>query len=369
MNKSIKFLDLSLQNQNQKKAFHKNLEQVVEKGDFIFGSSLKKFEEKIADYCSCKYALGLNSGTDALILTMKTFGIGKGDEVISVANSFIATIGAIVARGAKPVFVDVGDDYLIDADKIEEKITDKTKAILPVHLYGRVADMNKINKIAKKNNLKVIEDACQAIGSEYHNKKAGSLADAACFSLHPSKLLGVLGDGGFLTTNNKEISEKINKLRNHGLKNRDEADFFGVNSRLDTFQAGIALGKLNYLEKWIELRRKNELLYYEKLRSLPIQFPPEQKKGNRTNNYLFVIQLDKRDKLQEFLNQQGIDARVHYPIPIHLQKAAKYLGYKIGSLPETEKQAKKMLSLPIHQDLKKSEILRIADSINKFYKN
>ncbi len=363
----IKPVDLPLQHKKYKKGIIKSLDELLETGDFVLGKSLQEFEEKIAEYCETKYALGVNSGTDALTLALKVYDIGEGEEVLTVANSFIATAGAIVACGAKPVFVDVGEDYLIDVNKIEQAITNKTRAIMPVHLTGRIAYMDKINEISKKYNLKIIEDACQAIGAEYNGKKAGSLGDVGCFSLHPLKNLNILGDGGFITTNNQEIYEQIKRLRNHGLKNRNEADYFGYNSRLDTLQAAIALKKLENLEKVIEKRRENASLYSKNLQG--VELPAEERENGRDVYHLFVIQCNKRDELQEFLKQNKIGSAVHYPIPIHLQKASQIFGYKKGNLPNTEKQAKRILSLPINQDLKKQEILHIVNSINKFYLN
>jgi dTDP-4-amino-4,6-dideoxygalactose transaminase len=363
----IKFVNLPFQQEKYEKEIKKSLDNLLKKGDFILGQAVNEFEGKMAEYCQTKYALGVNSGTDALVLSMKALGIEKGEEIITVANSFIATAGAIVACGAKPVFVDVGKDYLIDTNKIERAITNKTKAIIPVHLTGRMADMDSISEIAEKYDLKIIEDSCQAIGAEYNGQKAGSLGDTGCFSLHPLKNLNVFGDGGVITTNNQEIYEKIKKSRNHGLKNRNEVDFFGYNSRLDTFQASIALKKLEDIEKVVEKRRKNAGLYSYATNLTNIELPADQRENGRDVYHLFVIQCDKRDELQAFLKENKIGSAIHYPIPIHLQKASQYLGYKKGDLPETEKQASRILSLPVHEDLTTHEVFRVINSINKFY--
>jgi dTDP-4-amino-4,6-dideoxygalactose transaminase len=364
----INFVNSTPQNKALSEKLIKILNELIEDRYFILGNYLKEFEEKIAAYCQTKYALGVNSGTDALFLSLKALKIGQGDEVITAPNSFIATAATIVNCGAKPVFVDIKPDYTIDEDLIEDAVTEKTKAILPVHLAGRTAEMDKINKIAERFDLKVIEDACQAIGAEYKGKRAGSLGDIGCFSLHPSKILHVLGDGGFITTNNDGFYEKIKKLRDHGFKKRDEVDFFGYNSRLDTFHAATALIKLPHLEDWIKKRHENAKKYKEGLSNLNnIILPPNSGLQGRDVYTLFMIQADRRNELIDFLKQKNIGCKAHYPIPIHLQKAAQYLGYKKGDFPETEKQADRLVSLPIHQDLKEEEIAKIIESINQFY--
>lgn len=361
----IKFVNFPLQYNTQKESILKILEDLLNRGDFILGEAVSEFEKKIAEYCGVKYALGVNSGTDALVISMRSFGIGQGDEVITVANSFISTAGSILECGAKPVFVDVEDNYLINPDKIEQAITERTKAIIPVHLTGKVSEMDRINEIARSHGLiKVIEDSCQAIGAEYNRKRAGSLGDIGCFSLHPLKNLNVLGDGGFITTDNEDIYETIKRLRNHGLKNRNEADYFGYNSRLDTFQAAVALNNLDKIDRIIQKRKKNANLYKQNLQG--VRLPEEERQGCLDTYHLFVICSPERDKLQKYLKKNGIDSVIHYPIPIHLQKAAKQLGYKKGDLPKTETQAEQILSLPIHQDLREEEIMRVAKTINKF---
>jgi len=359
----IKFVDLSV-GPLEREQLSKCLEDLLAKGDFILGSSVEQFESRIADYCQTRFALGLNSGTDALMLALKAFGIKPGDEVITAPNSFIATAGAIVACSAKPVFVDVGQDYLIDPEKIEAAITSKTKAIIPVHLTGRMAEMDAINAIARKYNLAVIEDAAQAIGAEYNGVRAGGLGDAGCFSLHPLKILNVLGDGGVLTTNNPEVYETIKQLRNHGLKNRNEADSFGLNSRLDTLQAAFALLRLEHLEEHIEARIKNADIYRKKLQG--VQLPAPTRRNSRDTYNTFIVQSKQREGLQKFLYEHQIGSAVHYPIPIHLQQAAKSLGYKNGDFPNTEEQAGKILSLPVHQGLSQKDIEYVCEIVNKF---
>jgi len=366
MSKKVKFADFPGQWAPQKEEVILGLEKLLEKGDYILGKSVKEFEEKIASYCGTKYALGLNSGTDALFLSMKHLGIGEGDEVITVANSFIATSGSIVSCGAAPVFVDVGRDYLIDSGKIEDKINSKTKAIMPVHLAGKIADMDGINSIAKKHGIAVIEDACQAIGSEYGGKKSGSLGDFGCFSLHPLKILNVLGDGGFITLNDEEAYHRIEHLRNHGLRNRDEVGEFGYNSRLDSIHAAVALTKFKLLEENIAIRTTNAMKYMENLSE--VYLPQKTRKGSKDNWNTFIIRSDKRDELHSYLVSRGIDAKVHYPVPNHLQPAARFLGYTEGSLPETEAQARTILSLPVHQTLSSEQVDYVIDSVNSFFK-
>ncbi|MFH1326805.1 MAG: bifunctional SDR family oxidoreductase/aminotransferase class I/II-fold pyridoxal phosphate-dependent enzyme [archaeon] len=360
----VQFVDLSTQWKRQRDNIHMALDKILKKGDYILGKAVKEFEEKIAEYCGTKYAIGVNSGTDALKLAMKSMEIGPGDEVITVSNSFIATVGAIVELGATPVLVDVGEDYLIDPDKIEKAITSKTKAIIPVHLAGRIADMNLINLIAEKYRLVVIEDACQAIGSEYYGRKAGSLGDFGCFSLHPLKILNVLGDGGFITLNNEELYQKLKRLRNHGLEGRDMAPHFGCNSRLDSFQAAIALEKLQEAETTIKKRTKNANLYFEHLKG--VKFPLPTRFGCKDNWNTFIIRAGNRDKLHKYLLEKGIKAKVHYEVPIHLQEAAKNLGYGKGSLPETEIQANEILSLPSQPELTEEEIFKVINHVNEF---
>jgi dTDP-4-amino-4,6-dideoxygalactose transaminase len=297
---------------------------------------------------------------------MKALNIGPGDEVITCPNSFIASAWTIIATGAKPVFVDVGEDFNMDPLAIRSKISRNTKAILPIHLTGRIADMHSINLIAKEYGLFVIEDAAQAFGARYHNKRAGSLGDIAGFSLHPLKNLGVYGDGGLITTNNAKLHHKILKLRNHGLINRDECEIWGFNSRLDTMQAAFGLIKLNHIDDWNKRCRHIANLYRKHLSDFVIT--PQDRDNEEPVYHNFVIRTEFRDELMLFLAEKGIGTRIHYPIPIHLQQAAKDLGYALGDFPTTESYMHSMMSLPIFPELTDSEIQYVIETIQLFFK-
>ncbi len=361
----IPYVNLVLQNNFIKEKILQAIEKVIDDGDFILGKEVKKFEHSLAKYCGTKFAIGVNSGTDAMFLVLKAFNIGPRDEVILPSNSFFSTASVIVATGATPVFADIDDDLNINPKSIKKVITKNTKAIIPVHLTGKPAPMNEILDIAKERNIKVIEDAAQAIGTKYHQKKAGALADAGCFSFHPLKTLNACGDAGGITTNDEELYIKILKLRNIGLKNRNEIDIWGYNSRLDSIQAAILNVKLEYLEQWIEKRRCNAHYYIKNLDPNFIKVPTEAE-YERHSFHIFIIQTKKRDELAKYLLEHGIETKIHYPIPIHLQKVISSYGCFEGTLPKTEAISKNILTLPIHQDLKKDEIKYIAQIINNF---
>jgi len=361
----IRYINLPLQYNQIKKELIKNIEHVFKSGQFIMGPEVKKLETRFAKYCDCKYALGVANGTDAIFLALKALDIGANDEVITVPNSFIATAGAIGNTGAKPIFVDIREDYNINPDQIEEKITEKTKAILPVHLTGRPADMNPVLEIAEKYDLYVIEDAAQAIGATYYGHKVGSFGIAGCFSMHPLKNLNAGGDAGMITTNNSDYYDTLVKLHNHGLRNRDECDFWGFNSRLDSIQAAIINTKFNYLDEWNNKIRSLVDLYQENLRGI-VEFP-EDKDFEKSVYHLFMIQCDDRDELQKYLLNNGIETKIHYPIPIHLQTPAKKLGYIKGDLPVIEKQSERILSLPIYPELASDDIEFVSQKIKEFY--
>ena len=363
----VKFVDLGAQYKILKDEIIKKFDEISSKGAYILTDELKKFEKNFADYCKVKYAIGVGNGTDALFLSLRALGIRQGDEVITAPNSFIATAGAIVAAGAKPVFVDVKDDYNINPDLIKQAITPKTKAIIPVHLTGRPADMDTILIIARKHGLYVIEDAAQAIGARYKGKRVGSLGSTGCFSLHPLKNLHVHGDGGIITTNNKELYEKLLKLRNHGLKNRDECDFWGYNSRLDSIQAAIGNIKLEYLGDWNKRHREIAVMYRKNLSG--VVTVPVDKEFEEPVYHNFIIQGDKRDELQKYLLERGIETKIHYPIPIHLQEAASSLGYKERDFLVCEAQAKRILSLPIYPELTDGQVNMVIKAIKSFYSN
>lgn len=335
---------------------------------FILGPEVASFEEKFAELCGTRFALGVNSGTDALFLALKVSGVGPGHEVITVANSFIATAGAIVAAGARPVFVDVGPDYNINPDLIEAALTPRTKAILPVHLTGNPADLPKILDLARKHRLVVVQDAAQAIGALIHGRPVGSFGHLGCFSLHPLKNLNAAGDGGMMTTNQEEIYLRLQKMRNHGLKNRDDIEFFAYNTRLDTLQALVAAHRLKRLDEITDTRLKNAGLYDELLASLKdeVIIPPRRPDFTQVF-HTYVIQVRDRENLIRHLAAKGIETKVHYPIPIHLQAPCRQMGWKPGDLPETERQAAHILSLPIHQHLSREQLEYVAHTIRDFY--
>ena len=360
----IPLVDLNRQYISIKEEIDSSIKRILDNTSFILGKEVEDFENNLAKFCECDYAVGVSSGSSALFLSLKAYGIKEGDEVITVPNSFIATVEAIIHCGAKPVFVDINEDtMLMDISKIEEKITSKTKAILPVHLYGQICDMDSILEIAKKHNLKVIEDAAQAIGAEYKGKKL-PISETAIFSFFPAKNLGCYGDGGAVITNNKEIAEKIFKLRNHGKETKYESKILGYGERLDALQAAILNVKLNHLKEWTRKRRENASSYSEFLKDvIKIPFEEENCKGVY---YMYEIRTKDREKLKDLLKENNIDTGIHFPIPLHLQPSLNFLGYKEGDFPVTEKVSKEILSLPIFPELEEEEIKFICDKIKDF---
>ncbi len=363
----IPYVNLSKQWASERKDLLKIIDNTLGNSSWIGGEHIQLFENNIRKLCGTKYCVALNSGTDALVLALKLVGVKKGDEVITPPNSFIASTAVIDHLGAIPKFVDVLDDQNIDPSLIQEAISKKTKAIMPVHLTGRVCQMDKILHISKQNNIPVIEDAAQAIGSKFNNKMSGSFGKVGCFSAHPLKNLNAVGDGGYLTTNDFNIYSKVKDLINHGMTNRNRVNRFGFVSRMDTLQAAILNFRLKKLNNVIKLRRRNAKIYMKNLNKDKIFIPKE--KENEFNTYhTFVIQIKKRNKLKNFLENQGIATAIHYPIPIHLQPASKKFGHRRNSFINTEKQSKEILTLPINQNLKKDEIYKICEKINYFYK-
>ncbi|MFX0560983.1 DegT/DnrJ/EryC1/StrS family aminotransferase [Tepidibacillus infernus] len=363
----IPYVNLSMKNTDIKYRVLKKIDKVLDSGIFILGEEVKTFEERFARYIGSNYAIGVNSGTDALILALKVFGIGNGDEVITAPNSFLATASSIVLSGAKPVFVDVDSDQNINVSLIEEKISKRTKAIIPVHLTGRPADMHAILKIANKYNLIVIEDCAQAINAKIKNKKVGTFGQIGCFSLHPLKNLGASGDAGIIVTNDQQIYEYIKQLRNHGLKNRDECVEWSINSRLDEIQAAILNVKFDYLDQWTERRREIANMYINGLKGLPIKLPVE-KENTQSVYHAFVIQTKYRDQLMNYLSKRGIETKIHYPIPIHKQQAALKSNLSIDIFPQSEKQVKEILSLPIYPELRDADVNEVIKTIRNFFK-
>jgi len=363
----IPYVNFYKQYLSEEKYLTKIFRRVVKTGEFVSTKDeVIKFENKIKNLLKVRYAVALNSGTDALTLGLFAMGIKKGDEIITTSNSFIASTAVIIHLGAKPVFVDVKNDQNIDENLIEAKITKKTKAIMPVHLTGRMCAMDKISKIAKKYNLGVIEDCAQSIMSKFKNRFSGTFGNVGCFSTHPLKNLNALGDGGFLITNDKKIYTRVNRLRNHGMLERNKIQEFGFVSRMDNLQAAFLNYRVNNLRKIIKKRRENVKMYLKNLNRNYFYFPEEKK--NEFNTYhTFVIQVKKRDQLRNFLKKKGIATTIHYPLPIHLQPASAKLGLDKYNLPNTVYQSKNILTLPINQYLKKNEIIYISQQINSFY--
>jgi len=341
--------------------------RVLESGHYVLGENVQAFEKEFADYCHAKHAVGVGNGLEALHLAMLAHGIGDGDEVITVANTAVATALAISMTGAKPVFADINPQtYGMDLSDVQGRITDKTKAILPVHLFGHPVDMDPLNEIATRRGLFVIEDACQAHGTEYRGKKAGTLGNAGCFSFYPTKNLGALGDAGMVTTNDREIAEKISLLRNYGQKTRYVHLMRGLNSRLDEIQAAILRVKLRHLDDWNKRRREHAKLYTAMLQETDVVCPMEKDYAKHVY-HLYVVRSRKRDQLQRYLEKKHITTLIHYPIPVHLQKAYEDLGWKQGTLPRTEQAADEILSLPIYPELTKEQIERVTDSVRTFF--
>ena len=346
----------------------KEVEKVVKKGDYTLGKEVDICERNFAKRTGAKYAISVGNGTDALLLTLKALNIGPGDEVITVPYTFIATVGSIVTAGATPVFVDIKEDYNIDEDKIRFAITKKTKAIMPVHWAGRPCELEKIYSIAKKFKLHVVQDSAHVIGARFKKKHLINFGDACTYSMHPLKNLNVWGDGGFIVTNKKPLAKTLYLIRNHGLKNRNNVEIFGFNSRLDTIQAAVANYKMkNKLDNITSKRIKNAKMLDKLLSKNKNVTTVKRLKYLKEVFHLYHINVKKRDLLQKYLIKNNVDAKVHYPIPVHLQKAAKYLKYKKGDFPVAEKMANTSLSLPVHEFIDKRHINHMVYSINKFY--
>ena len=343
------------------------LKKFVATGDFTLGKELKKFEKNFAKLIGTRYAVGVNSGTDAIKLSLVALGIKPGDYVITAANTFVATVGAICEIGAIPKFVDCDDSFCMNVEKVEKAISKKTKAIVPVHFTGYMTNMVSINKIAKKYNLPVVEDACQSILGSYNKKNAGTWGDTGAFSLHPLKNINVWSDGGIITTDNKKIYDKLILLRNHGLKNRDEVQICGYNSRLDTFQAVVG----NWLlpkAKEIAKKRINNAKFFDKEFSKisGITIPPRLKQ-NKTVFHLYIVFAKNRDELLKHCVAKGIEAKIHYPKPMYLQDSIKFLNHKKGDFPVTDEHCKKIISFPCDQHLNKLEKDYIIKTVKEFY--
>ena len=363
----IPILDLKAQYANIKDEILQAISEVCDNQIFALGPAVAEFEENVAKYCNSKYAIGVSSGTDALLVSLMALDIKPGDEVITTPFTFFATAGSITRLGAKPVFVDVDrDSYNINTDAIEQKITDKTRAIIPVHLFGQIAHMKNITDIAKRHNLVVIEDAAQAIGASQDSVKAGNFGDCGCFSFYPTKNLGGFGDGGLVTTNREDLAQKIRALRDHGQSPRYFYKVIGGNFRLDGIQGAVLNVKLKYLEGWNEKRRQNAALYDSIFKDTPVKTPIIND-NNISIFHQYTVTVPQRDKLKQFLADNNIGSAIFYPKPLHLQDCFSYLGYKQGDLPIAEQLCQEVLSLPIYSELEPNQIEYVAKTVLQFY--
>jgi dTDP-4-amino-4,6-dideoxygalactose transaminase len=362
----VPFIDLQQRYQDEKEELLACVDRVLSKGHLVMTEEVGQFEQAVTEFTGAKICVSCGNGTDALMLGLWALGIGKGDEVITTPISFVASTGSIAHMGATPVYADVRDDQNIDPAEIAKKITPRTKAIMPVHWIGRVADMDPIMEIARKHNLFVIEDAAQTMGAYYKGRHGATFGNIGTFSAHPLKNLNALGDGGFLVTGDEEIAKKIRLYRNHGLQDRDTCVFYGVNSRLDSLNAEVLKFRLSRLNEVVAKRRHNVDLYRSLIRAKEVFIPPE--KEYEKNAYVMMItQSERRDELQAFLLKRGIQSLVYYGTPLHLHPAAKRFGYKRGDFPVAERQADRVLALPHHQQLSQDQIAFVADSVNAFY--
>ncbi|MDA7857903.1 DegT/DnrJ/EryC1/StrS family aminotransferase [bacterium] len=365
----IPLVNLKIQYESIKDEINKAVEKVLKSSNFILGQEVEKLEKEIAGYCGCKYAIGVASGTDGLLLSLMAYNISNGDEVITSPFTFIATAEVVAFLGAKPVFVDIEPGtFNIDVSKIEEKINKKTKAIIPVHLFGHSVDMDQIIDIAKQYNLPVIEDAAQAIGAEYKGKRVGAFGDIGALSFFPSKNLGSYGDAGMVLTNDEDIAKKIKMLRTHGSDVKYVHQFIGINARLDELQAAILRVKLKHLDGWTLKRIGNAKFYTELLKDLDVVTPIEKEGCKHVYNQ-YTIRIKDRDKLREFLEKEEISTAIHYPKPLHLQEAFKFLAHKERDFPISEMVAKEVLSLPIYPELTQEQIEDIVIKIKSFFLN
>lgn len=365
----IPLVDLKKQYQPLKTEILNGINHVFEGMQLFLGENVQGLEKEFADFCGVNYGIGVSDGTAALQIILRALNIGPGDEVITVSHTFIATVEAIVLVGAKPVLVDIDPDTcLMDISQIESEITRRTKAIIPVHIYGQTVDMDPLLDIASRHGIRVIEDACQAHGAEYKGRRAGNLGDAAAFSFYYSKNLGAYGEGGFITTNDSDLAAKIRMIRDHGSGARYHHEILGFNGRLDEIQAVVLRSKLPHLESWNNLRNQHAALYNELLQNTPVNLPVVSPQC-KSNFHLYVIKAPQRDELQTYLKEREIFTGIHYPIPIHLQTSVSSLGYQVGDFPKTEMVAKKVISLPMYAELSDDDINIVATAIKNYYHN
>jgi len=365
--RTVPYVNLAAAHTKLKAELLEAVAAVIDSGQFILGPQVEAFERAFAAYTGASFAVGVASGLDALVLALRVLGIGPGDEVITAPNSFVGSASCIALAGAIPVFADVGDDYNLDPDAVVRAITPRTRAILPVHLTGRPAQMDRLMEIARDRSLFVIEDAAQAVGATLADKKVGTFGDIGAFSLHPLKTLNACGDGGVMTTNDRDLYERLIVLRNHGLKTRDDCVEFSGNSRLDTMQAAMLLVKLPHVDAWNSQRRALTLQYRRELNGLGEVVLPSERTGEYAVYHTFVILAQRRDDLRRHLHERGIGTQVHYPVPIHLSRAASELGYRVGDFPVTEDQASRIVSLPIYHGLSWQDIEYVCNAIKTFY--
>lgn len=361
----IPLLDLKAQHATIEDELKEAIRRVFDRSYFVNGEEVARFEEEYASFCGAKYAVGVGSGTDALYLSLKGLGIGPGDEVITVPFTFVGTAEAIILAGARPVFVDIlPDTFNMDPNFLERAISERTAAIIPVHLYGQPADMDPINSVAQRHGLVVIEDAAQAHGAEYRGIRAGALSRAACFSFYPSKNLGALGDAGAVVTDDEKLYQTLRSLRNHGRNTWNQHSMEGVNSRMDEIQAAVLRVKLRHLERWNELRRDKAALYDRLLAGTPGIVAPRCMEEAKHVYHLYVIRAADRDTLKKRLAQEGIDTGVYYPLPVHRQKAYRYLNKGEGSFPVSEEAAQQVMSLPLWPEMEKELIEHVVARLN-----
>ena len=362
---AIQLVDLKSQYANIKDDINKAISEVLESQYFILGPKVSELEKLIAEYCHTKHGIGVASGSDALLLALMAIEVGSGDEVITTPFTFFATAGSVSRLGAKPVFVDIDPKtYNINPELIEKKITSKTKAIIPVHIYGQCADMDPIMEIAKKHDLFVIEDAAQAIGAKYKERKAGSMGHLGCLSFFPTKNLGGCGDGGMIVTNDDALAEKINVLRVHGSKPKYYHSVIGINSRLDAIQAAVLIAKFRYLDKWNEARRRNASRYDSLFNDVDVITPYSEDFNYHIYNQ-YVIRSEKRETIKDFLKKSDIATEIYYPVPLHLQACYSDLKYHEGDLPASEEAAKQVLALPIYPELADEQQKQVAEAVKK----
>lgn len=370
---NVPLLDLSEQNQNLRPEIERALSRVLDTNAFILGGEVKALEEELAAYCGTRHAIGCASGSDALLLALMALGIGPGDEVITTPYSFFATVSSITRLGAVPVFADIDPQtYNIDLSQVEAKISEKTKAIEPVHLFGQCADMTRLREIAARHDVSIVEDAAQAIGAQENGRRAGAMSEIGCFSFYPSKNLGGMGDGGFMTTDDDELARKLFALRVHGSEERYYHKWVGLNSRLDGFQGAVLRVKLPYLDEWSDRRKSNADLYRQLFTDAGLREEiglPFERPGVRHIYNQFVVRVPgRRDELRAFLSENGVGTDIYYPVPLHMQECFAYLGYREGEFPEAERAARETLALPVYPELRCEQQEFVVERIAEFFR-